>query len=156
MRQSTRFIATSLVVFLFGSSGSARGQSGATSPPDSARMAAARTMIEASGMVDAMVTSMRSALAAQRQATPQLPDEFWTRVEARMVQDAPQLADSVAGVYAANFTLPELESLITFYRSPIGQRLRQLQPLLITQSSAIGQRWGMRIGTEIGATLKPE
>ncbi|MGH7524565.1 MAG: DUF2059 domain-containing protein [Gemmatimonadales bacterium] len=157
MRQRTRSMAVKLMVCscLFAGSARAQGDS-AASPPDSARMATARAMVEASGMAEAMVTSMRTALVAQRQATSQLPEEFWTRVEAQMVKDAPQLADSVAGVYAANFSLSELESLVAFYRSPIGQRVRQLQPTLIAQSSAIGQRWGMRIGNEIGSTLKPE
>jgi hypothetical protein len=58
-------------------------------------------------------------------ASPQIPAEFGTRFEARISQDAPHLVDSIA-----------------------------LQPSLITESAAIGQRWGMRIGAEIGASLQ--
>ena len=135
----------------------AHAQNAATaSPPDSARLAAARAVIAASGTVDAMVAGMKAALPAQKAMNTQLPDEFWTRVEKRLAEDAPQLADSIAVVYATNFTRPELEALTTFYRSPTGMRLRELQPQIIADASAIGQRWGMRIGAEIGASLKPE
>jgi hypothetical protein len=128
----------------------------AASPADSARLAAARAMIDASGAVESMVAGMKAALPAQKAMNTQLPDEFWTRVEKRLTQDAPQLADSIAIVYATNFTRPELEALTAFYRSPAGVRLRELQPQIIAEASAIGQRWGMRIGAEIGASLKPE
>lgn len=126
------------------------------SPPDSARVAAARLFLEAAGTVDMMVAAMRANLPAQRAVTPQLPEEFWTRFEARIVSDAPQLVDSIAVLYASRFTRPELESLIAFYRSPVGRRLRELQPTLVTEGAAMGQRWGTRIGAEIGASLRPE
>jgi hypothetical protein len=98
---------------------------------------------------------MRANLPAQRAVSPQIPDEFWTRFEARIAQDVPQLMDSIAVLYARTFTQDELEALVAFYRSPIGQRLRDLQPTLVTEGSALGQRWGMRIGAEIGASLAP-
>jgi hypothetical protein len=157
MPRLNRCVLLSVLSLALGQSSLARAQNTATSsPPDSARLAAARAMIEASGAVESMVAGMKAALPAQKAMNTQLPEEFWTRVEKRLTQDAPQLADSIAVVYAANFTRPELEALTAFYLSPAGLRLRELQPQIIAQASAIGQRWGMRIGAEIGASLKPE
>ena len=133
-----------------------RGQRAPSAPPNAAALAAAHRVLDASGSVDAMVAAMRANLPAQRAATPQLPDEFWTQFEARIVKDVPQLVDSIAVVYARNFTLQELDALTAFYQGPVGRRLRAVQPTLITESSAIGQRWGMRIGAEIGASLRPK
>jgi hypothetical protein len=118
------------------------------------RVAAAHRVLETSGSVETMVAAMRANLPAQRMANPQIPAEFWTRFEARLVGDIPQLIDSIAVLYAAKFTQQELDALLAFYRSPTGRRLRELQPMLVTESSAIGQRWGMRIGAEIGAALQ--
>jgi len=87
-------------------------------------------------------------------ANPSIPAEFWTRFEARLTETLPQLIDSIAGLYAAKLTQPELDALLAFYTSPIGRRFRELQPMLVTESTAIGQRWGMRIGAEIGASLQ--
>ena len=133
-----------------------RGQGAPSAPPNAAALAAAHRVLDASGSVDAMVAAMRANLPAQRAATPQLPAEFWTQFEARIVRDVPQLVDSIAVLYARSFTLKELDALTAFYQGPIGQRLRAVQPTLITESSAIGQRWGMRIGAEIGASLRPK
>lgn len=132
-------------------SAGARAQNQA--PPDAARLAAARRVLQTSGTVDAMVAGIKTSLPAQRAASPGLPEEFWTRFEARVTQDAPLLADSIALLYARTFTLAELEAFVAFYQSPAGQRLRQMQPVLIGESSQIGQRWGMRIGAEIGTAL---
>ncbi len=122
-------------------------------PIDSVRLALARRVLEVSGTTEAMLASMRANLPAQRAAMPQVPPEFWTRFEARIVQDAPQLVDSIAVLYAVTLTRPDLEALVAFYTSPVRRRLRAAQPALVTQGSAIGQRWGMRIGAEIGASL---
>jgi hypothetical protein len=102
-----------------------------------------------------MLAGIRANLPAQRAMAPQLPAEFWTRFESRIVQDAPQLLDSIAVLYARTFTHEELENLFAFYRSPVGQRLREVQPVIVTESTAIGQRWGFRIGADIGGSLTP-
>src|SRR5262245_8311675 len=121
--------------------------------PDAAGLAAAKNFLDASGTVDAMVAAMKANLPAQRAAMPQVPAEFWARFETRAVQDAPQLLDSLAVVYARNFSVDDLQALAAFYRSPVGQRLRDLQPALVAEGAAIGQRWGARIGAEVAATL---
>lgn len=123
---------------------------------DARRLASAKRVLDVSGTIEAMTAAMRANLPAQRAANPQIPAEFWTRFEARILRDAPQLVDSIAVLYANRFTQQELDGLLAFYQSPTGRRLRQLQPTLVTESSAIGQRWGMRIGTEIGASLQPK
>jgi hypothetical protein len=122
--------------------------------PDAARLAAAKRALQASGSVDVMIAAMRANLPAQKAALPQVPDEFWTRFEARIEQDAPVLLDSIAVLYAQTFTTAELEAFTAFYQSPAGRRLKAKQPSIVAQSSAIGQRWGSRIGAEIGAALE--
>jgi hypothetical protein len=47
----------------------------------------------------------------------------------------------------------ELQEVTAFFNSPIGQRLVQHQTSIIAESSAIGQRWGARIGEEIARTM---
>ena len=122
--------------------------------PDAARVTLARRVLDASGTVETIAAAMRANLPAQRMANPQIPAEFWTRFEARIAQEMPLLLDSIAVLYAARFTQQELSGLLAFHQSPTGRRLRELQPSLVTESSAIGQRWGMRIGAEIGASLQ--
>lgn len=134
-----------------------QGQRPISPPPsDSLRVASARRLLAANGAVEMMIAGIRANLPAQRAAMPQLPDDFWTQFEARMVSDAPQLVDSIAVLYARTFTDAELAALSEFHRSPAGQRLRDVLPTLLTESTVIGRRWGARIGAEIGASLAPK
>ncbi len=116
---------------------------------DSVTIEAARDFIRMSGAVDAILAGTRANIPAQRQALPEIPEEFWVRFENRMTRDAPALADSIAMIYAKTFTLQELRDIVAFFKTPSGRRLVQVQPQLITETSAIGQRWGGRIGEEI-------
>ena len=118
---------------------------------DSTKLTAARELLKASHAADAMVAGMRASL--QRQAMPQVPAEFWTLFEQRMIKDVGVLADSIASVYATKFSLDELQQLTAFYNSPIGRRAVELQPEIISESSAVGQRWGRSIGEQIAKEL---
>ena len=147
MSVSARYIsALPVIAFFFISSAYAQ------TPPG--RLETARKVLEAGGTTEAMIATIRANLPTQRAANPQIPAEFWTRFEQEIIRRAPEFIDSVATLYAQRLTQADLEAVLRFYESPAGRRLRDLQPTLITESSAIGRRWGMRIGAEIGASLQ--
>jgi hypothetical protein len=98
MRSSTRCAISTLVFFL--SSTALSGQAPKAGVPDGARLAAARQVLQAGGTAETMLAAMRANLPAQRMANPAVPAEFWTRFEARLVNDLPQLVDSIAVLYA--------------------------------------------------------
>jgi hypothetical protein len=125
----------------------------AQAPANDAGLAAARSLLKASGAVDAMVATMRANIPAQRQALPQVPAEFWTEFEKQMVKEAPMLVDSIAAIYAHKFSTQELQQITAFYGSPIGRKLVSNQVAIITESSAIGQRWGARLGDAVAQRL---
>lgn len=123
-------------------------------PVSAERLAGARDLLKASGAVDVMIATIRAALPAQKQATPNVPEDFWKRFEARIIEEAPVLADSIATIYARRFTAAELKEMTAFYLSPVGRKLREVQPDIVTESSAVGQRWGGRIGAEIAKSMQ--
>ncbi|WP_176013770.1 DUF2059 domain-containing protein [Victivallis sp. Marseille-Q1083] len=49
------------------------------------------------------------------------------------------LKQGFADIYLAEFTVPELQELIAFYQTPLGQKLAARQALLSRQSAALGQ-----------------
>ena len=154
MSTSCFAVHLTLAVTLVLVSGEARAQVlGPVPPADSARLAAARELLAASGAVDVMLNVIKANLPAAQQASPQLPPQFWTRFRDTIALAAPALVDSVAAVYARTFTLQDLQQLAAFYETPVGQRFRDLQPKIVAESAAIGQRWGARIGAAIGASL---
>ncbi|MFV3073807.1 DUF2059 domain-containing protein [Niveispirillum fermenti] len=58
----------------------------------------------------------------------------------------PDLIRGLAGIYATQFTMAELDDIIRFYRTPTGSKLVQSLPMITQQSMAIGQVWGQGVG----------
>lgn len=50
------------------------------------------------------------------------------------------IKDQMAALYAQEFTEKELKDLAVFYRSPLGIKLNQKQPVLFQKGAALGQQ----------------
>jgi len=71
----------------------------------------------------------------------------------RPVDAATKLIDVLVPIYAAHLTRSELDDLVRFYTSPLGQRLTAVQPDILRESTVAGQQWGEVIGRMVGDSL---
>jgi hypothetical protein len=122
-------------------------------PVDPATAQTVRRLLELTGAARLAVQTMEGMLPAQRQAMPQVPAAFWDAFIAHARRDIGQLVDSLVPVYAAHFTLAQLQELVRFYESPLGRRLAEIQPLIAQESMQVGQRWGAVLGALVGDSL---
>ncbi len=74
----------------------------------------------------------------------------------RMNSRINEALDKVASIYASNFTVEELNELITFYRSPIGQKYLERLPGMTQESMLVGQEFGKDIGPELQQRIVEE
>ena len=95
------------------------------------------------------VTAMEASIPAQRAANPRIPKEFWDEFGARARRDAARLVELLIPVYDSHFSKSQLEQLVAFYESPIGQHLARVQPEIAIQGMQAGQQWGAKLGAEI-------
>jgi hypothetical protein len=119
-------------------------------PRDSGKVALARELMRAARAREQFITTMREA--SQRQAAD-VPAGFWEKFIARAEQDADAILAPMADDYARYFSAADLRALIAFYKTPTGQRLSVVTPIIAANSSKVGQEWGMRVGTEIAQTM---
>ncbi len=92
---------------------------------------------------DMSVQMLDGMMAAMRGAMPQVNEEFWTAFRAEVKTD--EFINLLVPIYASNFEEADLDGLIQFYRSPVGKRLVEKQPLILQQSMAVGQKWGEQL-----------
>ena len=116
---------------------------------DSAKTAAIQSLMEATRVADLMVEAIEMSFSSQRAALPQLPDSLWDELTNRMTTEIPAYLDSLVPVYARLLSLDEIEQLSEFYTTALGQRLLEITPALLRESTEIGRRWGERIAAEI-------
>ena len=108
-------------------------------PVDPAAAASARKLLAATGATKLMIGNLESMIVSQRQNNPQIPAAFWDAFLVHARRDTTRLVDMLVPIYAAHLTQPELEELLRFYNSPIGQRLTAVQPAIFKESMAAGE-----------------
>jgi hypothetical protein len=82
------------------------------------------------------------------EVTAQLHKEFDGR--------AGELVDSTARVYASHFTEPELKQILTFYQSPVGQKMIAEEPKAIDESMRGAADWADNLAVDIMNRMRAE
>ena len=149
----TRAVLAAMCGLVLIISPAATQQQPASRPVDAATAAEARRLLAVTGATKLMLSTMESMIAAQREANPQIPEAFWDVFMAHARRDTTQLIDMLVPIYASHLTQSELEELLRFYTSPIGQRLTAAQPEILKESTLAGQNWGASIGRVVGESL---
>jgi hypothetical protein len=153
-------LAGAIALCLTGSS-PALAQTPAAPPQDA--LAAARELVVVMRATDQIKQILPSIVQALRpaivQGRPQVEKDFdafapalLDNMNARMTE----LVEMMALIYARNFTAEEMREMMTFYRTPLGQKLLQRMPVVAQESMTAGQAWGRQIGAEVQSRMIEE
>jgi hypothetical protein len=121
---------------------------------------AIRQLIEATGALE-IGEQFANAISMQmtqtlRQTNPDIPPRAFDIIQQEvMTVIGEELAngsfeDQMVPVYARYFNLQEVEELLAFYHTAIGQKTVEVMPLLTQESMQVGQNWGIGIGPIVG------
>lgn len=132
-------------------------------PDAAARVAAAKEMMEVAGVakqfdqVMPLLAQQLSqgfvALAPEKAAEIR---EVFAQMAVKFVDRKGELIEKISLLYAEALTADELTAIIAFYKSPAGVRFIAVQPDIMRQSMALGQRWGAEIGRDIELEARKE
>ena len=67
-----------------------------------------------------------------------------------------EIGDGMAQVYANEFTEQELKDLVTFYKSPLGQKLLSSEPRAIQFSMSYMNQWAQQFAEVINGQFRAE
>ena len=67
-----------------------------------------------------------------------------------------EIGDGMAHVYANEFTEQELKDLVTFYKSPLGQKLLSSEPRAIQFSMSYMNQWAQQFAEVINGQFRAE
>jgi hypothetical protein len=67
-----------------------------------------------------------------------------------------EIGDGMAKIYANEFTEQELKDLVTFYKSPLGQKLLTAEPQAITLSMSYMNAWAQNFAEIVNAQFRAE
>jgi hypothetical protein len=67
-----------------------------------------------------------------------------------------EIGEQMARIYASDFTEQELKDLVTFYRSPLGQKLLAQEPKTISASMVYMNQWAQAFSEEVNGQFRAE
>jgi hypothetical protein len=128
----------------------------AAPPVDPARIAAARDLLEVTGVtkqMDGMVEAMsrgfaKGANAETSEAGKKLSDQFDASMK-KLLEYKDQMISDFATLYAQTFTAEEMKTVADFYRSGAGAKFIAVTPELMQKGAAIGMNYSEKIAKEM-------
>jgi uncharacterized protein len=158
MNQVLRVIVLCLVCF----GGAALAEDAPQTAPDPARVAAARDLLEVTGVtkqMDGMVEAMsrgfaQGANADSSAAGKQLSDQFDASMK-KLLAYKDQMITDFANLYAETFTAEEMKAVADFYRSGAGAKFIAKTPDLMKKGAEIGMKYSAKIADELKAGQTP-
>jgi hypothetical protein len=67
-----------------------------------------------------------------------------------------EIGDGMAKIYAQDFTEQELKDLVTFYKTPLGQKLLNEEPKAIASSMQYMNQWAQTFSEEVNGQFRAE
>jgi len=67
-----------------------------------------------------------------------------------------EIGEGMAKIYANDFTEQELKDLLTFYKTPLGQKLLSQEPKSVQASMAYMNQWAQAFAEQVNAQFRAE
>jgi uncharacterized protein len=113
-----------------------------------------RKLIRLTGAANVSADALRQIIEPLRADFPQVPEEFWNTFIKEVHSD--ELIDLVIPIYDKYYTRGEIEDLMHFYQSPVGQKTIQVLPKLSLEAINAGQEWGRMVADRAMRKLKEQ
>lgn len=128
----------------------AGGQAMATATPASEEQV--RQLMDVVGVGKMLAQMNAQAVTTLQQSMPCVSPDFWQNY---MDSSQTQLfIGRLVPVYQHHFTADELEGLLKFYRSPLGQKVINEMPTTMAEANQAGQQWSHERSAQMISELK--
>lgn len=121
---------------------------------DKAYEAAMTKMLEVSKSMDAMKQLAPQIIAMTKQQVPNAPQEFWNELEKTMVGMYDEIIKAMIPVYHKYLSLEDIQGIIKFYETPVGQKLADSNTKIAAEAMPIAQKIAMETMQKMMAQAK--
>ena len=124
--------------------------------PTAGAVAAARELIQSKGggamfepVIPGVVESTKNSLLPTNPNLTRELNEVAAQLRKEYEAKKAEIVYEVAIVYAKHFTEQELKDLVTFYRSPLGQKMLKEEPIALDESLQRAQDWSIEFAEAV-------
>lgn len=109
-------------------------------------------LLELSGAGKVGIQVMNQMMSSFKNTYSNASQQFWDDFKKEV--KAEDIVDLVIPIYEKHYSEQDIEQLIVFYKSPIGQKTIALTPIITQESMIAGQQWGAEIGKKVIEKLR--
>ena len=164
MKSLSRILSAAGLVLALAVAGPAGGaQQPAGKPPSPAAIAAAKELLALknanaiyANAVPNIVQKTKDQLLQTNLNYQKDLNEVSVIVAQKLAGREKEIGEGMAKIYASEFTEQELKDLVTFYKSPLGQKLLSTEPKAIQQSMGYMTQWAQGFAEQVNADFRAE
>lgn len=130
--------------------------------PTATHLALARELIAINGLArlaDPFLPQFSAQIRKGAVTRPEMAkdlDQVLDKLKPEIDQQKQQIVETTARMYASSFTEFELRDLITFFRTPSGQKYLQLSPRILGDLDLEMRRWAERVSQQTMGRVRDE
>lgn len=95
---------------------------------------------------------MQNMVNTYKTTYPSVDPSFWNDFMNEVKPET--IVDLVVPVYDRNFTDAEIDGMLAFYSSPVGQKMLAKLPVVLQESMEAGKAWGEELGKKVRLKLQ--
>lgn len=111
-----------------------------------------RALIALTGSDTLAVQMMDLMIPQLQELIPEVPDDLWQQFRTQVRTDT--FIELIIPIYRNHYAESEIQELIAFYKTPLGQKLIKESPAVMQESYDAGQQWGEDIVNELFKMLE--
>lgn len=114
----------------------------------------ARQLLYLTGADKLGVQVMNNMMTSFKKNATSVPDKFWDELSKEFKPD--DLIELMVPIYVKYYSDKELVDLISFYKTPLGQKVIVNTALITQDSFGAGQEWGKKVAEKAISKLKEQ
>jgi hypothetical protein len=111
-----------------------------------------KKLLELTGAAKLGIQVIEQMIPSFKKSLPEVPVKFWEEFLAEA--NADDMVNLIIPIYDEHISHADIKVLIKFYETPAGKRFVKIQPELVRESMATGQKWGRQLALKIMEKLK--
>lgn len=135
---SCMLVFSSVVVF---------AQGAAAVKTETPKVTRIRKILELTGSGKLGVQIIQNIFTSYKTSFPNVDTTFWDELMKEVHPD--DLVNMVIPIYDQNFSEEEINGMLAFYSSPVGQKVLSKLPVILNESMQAGKAWGEELSKKV-------
>lgn len=110
-----------------------------------------RELIKVMGADKMAISGMQQQVQEIKKSSPDISDEFFDEFMAEVTTE--KITELYLPIYSKYYSESEVDDLIRFYKSPVGQKTLSVLPAIMKESIDAGQKMGKEIALKVKEKL---